>query len=120
MKRLTLYTKSGCTSCQKARQFLLSNGIHYAERDIFKHPLDERELRALAEHRPLAELFSFRSPSVKALGLAERALSDEEMLDWMLREPRLIRRPLLVREQSVVVGFDEESLRALVQQPQEA
>jgi Spx/MgsR family transcriptional regulator len=120
LKRLTLYTKTGCTSCQKAKQFLLSNGVHYAERDMFKHPLDERELRALAKQRPISELFSFRSPSVKALGLADKPLSDEEMLAWMLREPRLIRRPLLVREPDVVVGFDEERLRALLLQPQEA
>lgn len=112
MKRVTLYTKSGCTSCQKARQFLLAHGIHFAERDIFKHPLDERELRALAAQKPLAELFSHRSPSVKALGLADRQLSEEEMLRYMLEEPRLIRRPLLRKDDEVVVGFDEARLGA--------
>ncbi|MDB5099901.1 MAG: hypothetical protein JWM80_4322 [Cyanobacteria bacterium RYN_339] len=113
MKRVTLYTKSGCTSCQKARQFLLARGVHFAERDIFKHPLDERELRALAAQKPLAELFSHRSPSVKALGLADKALTDDEMLRYMLQEPRLIRRPLLRGEDEVVVGFDEARLGAL-------
>jgi Spx/MgsR family transcriptional regulator len=115
LKRLTLYTKSGCTSCNRARQFLLAQGVHYAERDIFKHPLNETELRRLAGHRPLRELFSFRSPSAKALGLLDRNLTDAEMIAHMLSEPRLIRRPLAEQEDAVVVGYDEAGLRALLQ-----
>lgn len=104
MRRVTLYTKSGCTSCLKARHYLLNQGVHYTERDIFKYPLNEQELRTLAAKRPLAEIFSHRSPSVKALGLDGKTLSDEEMLRHMLQEPRLIRRPLLVSDDEVVVG----------------
>lgn len=112
MKRVTLYTKTGCTSCLKARQTLLRQGVHYTERDIFKHPLSEQELRTLAAKRPLAEIFSHRSPSVKALGLAGRELSDEEMLRHMLEEPRLIRRPLLISGEEVVVGVVPEAMAA--------
>ena len=110
MKRLTLYTKAGCTSCLKARQFLLSRGVAYTERDIFKHPLNEPELRAIVAQQPVSSVFSHRSPSVKALGLADQALGEEEMLRHMLAEPRLIRRPLLVAGETVVVGFDPEAL----------
>lgn len=115
LKRLTLFTKSGCTTCNKARQFLMAAGVHYAERDIFKHPLTEAELRKLAGKRPLAELFSYRSPSAKALGLLDKVLTESEMLAHMIAEPRLIRRPLLVREDAIVVGYDEAQLRALLQ-----
>lgn len=110
MQRVTLYTKSGCSTCQKAKQFLMRQGIHYTERDFFKHPFSEQELRAIIAHKPLDEIFSFRSPSVKALGLAEKQLSTEEMLTHMLREPRLIRRPLLTAGEAVVVGFSESQL----------
>jgi regulatory protein spx len=110
LKRVTLYTKAGCTTCIKARQFLLSQGIHYTERDIFKHPFSEGELRSLVERRPITEIFSFRSPSVKALGLAPEQLSEEEMIRYMLEEPRLIRRPLMTTGQALAVGFDEEQL----------
>lgn len=115
MKRLTLYTKSGCTSCTKARQFLLGAGVHYAERDIFKHPLTEAELRRIAKGRAMSELFSYRSPSVKALGLDGRELSEAEMIKHMLEEPRLIRRPLLANDESLIVGYDEAGMRALLQ-----
>lgn len=115
MKRFTLYTKAGCTSCIKARQFLLSQGVAFTERDIFKHPLDELELRAVIAKQPVEELFSFRSPSVKALGLDEKALAPDEMIKHMLEEPRLIRRPLLVAGGTVVVGFNADALREAVE-----
>lgn len=114
MKRVTLYTKTGCTSCLKARQYLLGQGVHYTERDIFKHPLTETELREMAKRRPLRELFSFRSPSAKALGLLDRELSDEEMLSFMLQEPRLIRRPLITTPDQVEVGFKAPQVQALL------
>lgn len=114
MKRFTLYTKAGCTSCIKARQFLLSQGVAFTERDIFKHPLDELELRAVIAQQPIEEVFSYRSPSVKALGLDDKALAPDDMLKHMLEEPRLIRRPLLVAGEQVVVGFNADALRAAV------
>lgn len=115
MKRFTLYTKAGCTSCIKARQFLLSQGVAFTERDIFKHPLDEVELRAVIAQQPIEEVFSYRSPSVKALGLDGEALAPDAMLKHMLEEPRLIRRPLLVAGEKVVVGFNPSALREAVE-----
>ncbi len=115
MKRFTLYTKAGCTSCIKARQFLLSQGVAFTERDMFKHPLDELELRAVIAQQPIEDVFSFRSPSVKALGLTDKALAPDEMIKHMLEEPRLIRRPLLVAGERVVVGFNAEALREVVE-----
>lgn len=115
MKRFTLYTKAGCTSCIKARQYLLSRGVAFTERDMFKHPLDELELRAVVAQQPVEEVFSFRSPSVKALGLNDKTLAPDDMIHHMLREPRLIRRPLLVAGDQVVVGFNPEALSAVVE-----
>ena len=94
MKRLTLYTKAGCTSCVKARQFLLSQGVAFSERDMFKHPLNEVELLAIVARQPLQALFSQRSPSAKELGLLDREVGEQELIAHMLKEPRLIRRPL--------------------------
>lgn len=110
MKRVTLYTKTGCTTCNKAKQLLMQRGIHYTERDIFKHPLNEQELRSLADKRSLQALFSHRSPSVKALGLQDRELSDEELVSYMLQEPRLIRRPLVTAGEAIAVGYLPEQI----------
>jgi Spx/MgsR family transcriptional regulator len=114
VKRITLYTKAGCTTCIKARQFLLSQGVAYTERDMFKHPLDALELQAIIAQQPVEELFSARSPSAKALGVAPGSTPEAELLEHMLREPRLIRRPLLVAGDRVVVGFDPKALQEVL------
>lgn len=59
-------------------------------------------MRALAGGN-ISGLFSERSTSVKKLGLDPAKLSDEEKLDWMVKEPRLIRRPFLTVDGQLVV-----------------
>jgi Spx/MgsR family transcriptional regulator len=115
LKRVTLYMKPGCTACIKAKQFLSQQGVPYTERDMFRHPLNEMELRVLATQRPIREMFSFRSPSVKALGLDAQELTDDELLAQMLLEPRLIRRPLLSAGLELVVGADVTQMAAALE-----
>lgn len=74
------------------------------ERDFFQQRFTPAELRALLKGR-VAEAFSWKSPSVKALGLAGKQLSEDEMLASMLKEPRLIRRPIIVVGDRVLFGF---------------
>jgi arsenate reductase-like glutaredoxin family protein len=54
--------------------------------------------------RQASEMFNFRSPSFKALGLAKDKLSDQEHIDLMLKEPRLIRRPVIKIGDKVYFG----------------
>lgn len=52
------------------------------------------------------EMFSWRSPSAKQYRERRGDLTDDELIDLMLEEPRLIRRPILVTGKKVVFGFD--------------
>jgi arsenate reductase-like glutaredoxin family protein len=54
-------------------------------------------------------LLSTRSTQYKALGLDRRTVSDAELVALMAGEPRLLRRPLLVRDGTVIVGYDREA-----------
>ena len=54
-------------------------------------------------------LLSMRTTQFKALGLDRREVSDAELVELMAKEPRLLRRPLLVTDDSVVVGYDREA-----------
>ena len=49
-------------------------------------------------------IFARRSPSLKKLGLADKDLSDDEMIKLMLQEPKLVRRPLLKVGNRLMVG----------------
>ena len=80
--------------------------MELVERDLFKEPLSGDELRALIGDRPVGDFLSLRSPSFRKLGLDPADLTDEQMLSMMLGEPRLIRRPLVVAGDRVIVGND--------------
>ena len=74
------------------------------ERDFFQDRFSEEEIRELAAPVGLSEMFAWRSPSLKQMGLAGQELSEDQMLDLMLREPRLVRRPLIKISDQLLVG----------------
>jgi len=59
-------------------------------------------------------MFNFRSPSFKALGLQQDNLSEKELIDLMLKEPRLVRRPVVRIDDKVYFGADKSVLENLV------
>ncbi len=86
------------------RELLLQKGLEVSDRDFFKDSLSEAEVRELASMAGTENIFARRSPSLKKLGLADKDLSDDEMIKLMLEEPKLMRRPLLKVGDRLIVG----------------
>jgi arsenate reductase-like glutaredoxin family protein len=59
-------------------------------------------------------MFNFRSPSFKQLGLEPDKLSDKELIDLMLKEPRLVRRPVVRIDGKVYFSADKSVLENLI------
>ena len=95
------------------RASLSHAGIDLEERDFFQNPFCENELRLLLGDRPPSDFFSWKSPSFRALGQPPESFSEEDLLRLMLREPRLIRRPLLQVGDKVIIGVDKKALEEL-------
>ena len=100
-----------CTTCQKAQKWLDENGISYTFRDIkMEHPTYE-ELSAW--HRrsglPLKRFFNTSGLLYKSMGLKDKlpGMSEEEMLQLLATDGMLVKRPLLVGGDFVLVGFKE-------------
>ena len=94
------------------RASLLQKGVELEERDFFADQLSEDELRGLIGPRPVSDVFSWKSPSFKKLGLDPEKLDDERLISLMLEEPRLIRRPLVQVADELIVGADKAALEA--------
>ena len=84
------------------------------DRDFFKETFSEAELRELLGDRPVRDVFSFRSPSFKAMGLDPSAITDDEMVRLMLEEPRLMRRPIVEAGSELVIGADYAALEGML------
>ena len=100
---------------------LLQNGMEVEERDFFKDRFTRDELQGLVEslgpEEGLGSLFARRSPSLKKLGLDGQDLPESRMMELMLEEPRLIRRPLVSIRGGLLVGANMKTMEAALQEP---
>lgn len=93
-----------------------SSDANVTERLYFKQPPTVEEVQALAAKLPggARDLLSTRSRRFKELGLADKQLSDSELIALLAQEPGLWRRPVVVAGDKAVVGFDQKGLEALL------
>ncbi len=92
------------------RAWLHEKGVDVEERDFFQQRFSEDELLHLLQGHRLWQVFSWKSPSFKALGLAPDGLNDETLLQLMLQEPRFIRRPLVKIGDRLIIGGAQQAL----------
>ena len=100
-----------CTTCQKARKWLDAKGISYDYRDIKEENPSLEELRTWwnTSGLPLKKFFNTSGLQYKSLGLKDKlpAMSEEEQLALLASDGMLVKRPILVGEGFVRVGFKE-------------
>lgn len=100
-----------CTTCQKARKWLDENQIAYAFRDIKTDNPTFDELTAWhrASGLPLKKLFNTSGLLYKSMELKNKlpAMSEEEMLKLLSTDGMLVKRPLVIGDGFVLVGFKE-------------
>ena len=100
-----------CSTCQKARAWLDTQGVQYEVRDIKLQNPTEDELRQWHQQSglPLRRFFNTSGLQYKALNLKERlpSMSEEEQFDLLASDGMLVKRPILVGKEFVLVGFKE-------------
>ena len=101
-----------CTTCQRAQRWLDERGVAYRLRDIKSERPSSEELDGW--HRqsglPLGRFFNTSGLLYKALDLKNKlpAMSDGQMLELLASDGMLVKRPLLIGEDFVLVGFKAE------------
>jgi arsenate reductase (glutaredoxin) len=95
---------------------LAEHCVEFERRDYFKDEFTVDELRALLDEIGMkpSEILSKRSKAYKDLGLADRDVTEDELLALMPQHPTLLRRPIIVNEGKVVVGFKRDEIESLI------
>lgn len=100
-----------CTTCQKAKKWLDDNKIAYDFRDIKAHKptLDELTEWYRLKNQPLKKFFNTSGLLYKSLELKTKlpTMSEDEMLNLLSTDGMLVKRPLLIGDDFVLVGFKE-------------
>lgn len=116
MKPLFL-SYAGCSTCKKALAWLRARGIEPVVRPIVEQPPTASELADWIpkSNKPVRKWLNTGGLSYRALGKAKvDAASDADLTQWLSADGKLVKRPVLVMPDAVLVGFDEAAYAAVI------
>ncbi len=115
---LTIYCYKNCSTCKKAIKWLTTHNIEFLEKDIVKEHPDKNALKAIYQKSglPLKKFFNTSGKLYKENHLKEKlpTMSEEEQLSLLSSEGMLIKRPLLVNDDLILLGFKEDDYKNLL------
>ena len=100
-----------CTTCKRAKKWLTENGIDFEDRDIKENNPSKEELKGWLDKSGLEIKKFFNTSGVlyREQGMKDKVktLSEDELLDILASDGMMVKRPIVVTESSVLVGFKE-------------
>ena len=105
-----------CNKIKDTRSWLEEKGITYEFVHVKKEPLSKDEISDLAHKVGVDVLVNTRGTTYRKLEIKDKNLSDEELLELVHEHQSMLKRPILVLEESVLVGFDEEAFEQFAKQ----
>lgn len=110
---IKLYISPSCTSCRKAKAWLEEHELAFEEQNIYHEPLTKDEIKEILmlTDEGTEEIISYRSEAYKNLDINFDELSMRELLDLFIEEPSLIRRPIIMDDRRLQIGFNDEEIR---------
>lgn len=106
-----------CSTCQKAKKWLEENGIEFTDRNIINETPTEKELTEWIEKskQDIKKWFNTSGLKYKELKLKDKLpnMSDEEKIALLASDGMLIKRPLLISDKGIFIGFKEELWKIL-------
>jgi arsenate reductase len=111
-----------CSTCQKAQKWLTANQIHFELRDITANNPSYEELKTWYKkgHFPLRKFFNTSGVLYRSFGLKDKlnSMSEEEQLRLLASDGMLVKRPLLINDDFILLGFQESNWTdVLIQKP---
>ncbi len=110
---INLYVSSSCTSCRKARAWLKKHDIPFKERNIFSEPLTKEDIVNILRltENGTEEIISTRSKAFQELHVNLDDLSIDQLLDLVEKNPSLLRRPIIMDDRRLQVGYNDDEIR---------
>lgn len=112
---ITFYEYSKCTTCRKGKKFLTDHDLDFTAIDMVENVPSKDTLKGLVDRSSFSidDFFNKRGGKFKELGLKEKLnnMSEDEKLEILSSDGMLIKRPMLVLDDEVLLGFKEEAYK---------
>ena len=101
-----------CSTCQKAKKWLIEHNVEFEDRHIVEDTPNEKELEKWIKqsNKEIKKFFNTSGLKYKELNLKEKLpnMTDKEKIKLLASDCMLIKRPLLILEDAILIGFKEK------------
>jgi regulatory protein spx len=113
---VTLYVTSSCGSCRKAKAWLQEHQIDFIERNIVNEPLTVSEIKSILRltEDGTDDIISKNSKTYQQLNVDIESLPLNQLYDLIIKNPQMLRRPIILDHKRLQVGYNEEEIRSFL------
>jgi len=113
---ITVYQKPTCTTCRQVHAALVESGVDFDAVNYYVDPIPKKKLVDLLRKMKMSprELLRTKEQIYKTLRLGERDLSDDEIVDLMVRNPDLIQRPIVEQGTRAILARPAERIKEIL------
>ena len=116
MSQITVYQKPTCTTCHQVYAALEESGVDFNAVNYYIDPIPKAKLKELLKKMGIKaeELLRRKEPIYKELKIGEKKLSEEEIIDLMVKHPDLIQRPIVEKGARAILARPAEKLKEIL------
>ena len=109
---IQIYTTPSCASCRKAKKWFDQYKIPYSEKNIFSIKLSPEDIYKMLANSEngFEDIISTRSKIFKEMQLNPDTMSVQELVDFIINYPSVLKRPIILNETELQVGYNNEDI----------
>lgn len=113
---IKIYVSPSCSSCRKVKKWFEEQNIPYEEKNIFGPDLKADELREILmkSENGTDDIISTKSKIMKEQHVNFDNMTVSEMIDFIRKNPSVLKRPIMVDDRRIQVGYNSEEIRTFI------
>lgn len=113
---IQIYTTPSCSSCRKAKKWFDDHRIEYREKNIFNIKLTRDDILFMLKNTESGfdDIISTRSKIFLEKNLDIEEMSMRELTDFIIENPSVLRRPIIIEDHKMQVGYNEDEIRTFI------
>jgi regulatory protein spx len=113
---IQMYTTPSCSSCRKAKKWFEEHRIEYREKNIFNIKLTREDIMLMLKNTEngFEDIISTRSKVFQDQNLDIDDMTMKELTDFIIENPSVLRRPIIIEDNKMQVGYNEDEIRTFI------
>ncbi len=116
MSKITIYQKPTCTTCRQVHKALVESGVDFEAVNYYVDAIPKVKLKELLKKGGMSafDILRKKEEIYKTLKLSEKKVSEEELIDLMVKHPDLIERPIVEKGDQAILARPAERLKDIL------